>query len=622
MNPILKNDAKGTKFENSLLNVEGLTVEFSTSIGHSTAVKELSFHINKGETLGVVGESGSGKSVTALSLIRLVEFGGGRITSGSIEFLQKNGSKIDLHNQSNLQMRKIRGNEIAMIFQEPMTSLNPTFSVGDQITEAIQLHQGLKGEESWKMAHDVLEQVRIPEARRRLRQYPYELSGGMRQRVMIAMALACRPLLLIADEPSTALDVTIQAQILSLIKELQEELGMAVLFITHDMGVVSEMADRVLIMNGGKKVEEGNIFELFKNPKDEYTKMLLKAVPHYGSMRGTSEPRRFSNESHPSYKTPRSNLVPIMGNEAENILDVKNLSKRFPVYSGIFRRVTGYIHAVEDVSLTLKRGKTLAIVGESGCGKSTLARTILRLYEPSTGKIYINGNEIQSLNIAQMKPIRKKIQIIFQDPFASLNPKLRVSTLLKEPLIAHGIKSISEMEDRATKLLHKVSLPSDVMQRFPHEFSGGERQRICIARALMLNPDIIVADEAVSALDVSVRAQILDLLMDLQQELNLSYIFISHDLAVVEQIAHKIAVMYCGRMVETGPRDSVCTEPSHFYTKRLMSSIPVADPGSRPKSRSLDFSELPSIIHQTGYQPVPMFWKEISPGHSILETYN
>jgi len=500
--------------------------------------------------------------------------------------------------------------------------LNPTFSVGDQITEAIQLHQGLKGEESWKMAHDVLEQVRIPEARRRLRQYPYELSGGMRQRVMIAMALACRPLLLIADEPSTALDVTIQAQILSLIKELQEELGMAVLFITHDMGVVSEMADRVLIMNGGKKVEEGNIFELFKNPKDEYTKMLLKAVPRYGSMRGTSEPRRFSNESNPSCKTHRSNLVPIMGNEGENILDVKNLSKRFPVYSGIFRRVTGYIHAVEDVSLTLKRGKTLAIVGESGCGKSTLARTILRLYEPSAGKIYINGNEIQSLNIAQMKPIRKKIQIIFQDPFASLNPKLRVSTLLKEPLIAHGIKSISEMEDRATKLLHKVSLPSDVMQRFPHEFSGGERQRICIARALMLNPDIIVADEAVSALDVSVRAQILDLLMDLQQELNLSYLFISHDLAVVEQIAHKIAVMYCGRMVETGPRDSVCTEPSHFYTKRLMSSIPVADPGSRPKSRSLDFSELPSIIHQLGYQPEPMFWKEISPGHSILETYN
>ena len=304
MNPILKNDGKGTKFENYLLNVEGLTVEFSTSIGHSTAVKELSFHINKGETLGVVGESGSGKSVTALSLIRLVEFGGGRITSGSIEFLQKNGSKIDLHNQSNLQMRKIRGNEIAMIFQEPMTSLNPTFSVGDQITEAIQLHQGLKDEESWEMAHDVLEQVRIPEARRRLRQYPYELSGGMRQRVMIAMALACRPLLLIADEPSTALDVTIQAQILSLIKELQEELCMAVLFITHDMGVVSEMADRVLIMNGGKKVEEGNIFELFKNPKDEYTKMLLKAVPRYGSMRGTSEPRKFSNESYPSYPSP------------------------------------------------------------------------------------------------------------------------------------------------------------------------------------------------------------------------------------------------------------------------------------------------------------------------------
>jgi len=622
MNRVLKNDVNRSNIEEPLINVEDLTIKFPNSIGNLVAVNQLSFHINKGETLGVVGESGSGKSVTALSLIRLEEFGGGRITSGSIKFLQKNGLRIDLCNQSNLKMRKIRGNEIAMIFQEPMTSLNPTFSVGDQITEAIQLHQGLKGEESLKVAQDVLEKVRIPEARRRLKQYPYELSGGMRQRVMIAMALACRPLLLIADEPSTALDVTIQAQILSLIKELQEELGMAVLFITHDMAVVSEMADRVMIMNGGKKVEEGNIFELFKKPKVEYTKMLLGAVPRFGSMHGTSEPRRFSGELSTNYKTSRTNLVSLAGNERENILEVKNLSKKFPVYSGILKSVTGYIHAVEDVSLTLKRGKTLAIVGESGCGKSTLARTILRLYEPSTGKIYINGNEIQNLSVAQMKPIRKKIQIIFQDPFASLNPKLRVSTLLKEPLVAHGIKSISEMEDRAITLLQKVNLSSDAMKRFAHEFSGGERQRICIARALMLNPEIIVADEAVSALDVSVRAQILDLLMELQQELNLSYLFISHDLAVVEQISHKIAVMYCGRIVEKGTRDSVCTEPAHFYTKRLMSSIPVADPGSRPKSRSLDFSELPSIIHQAGYKPEPMYWKEIAPGHSILETRN
>ena len=622
MNRVLKNDVNRSNIEEPLINVEDLTIKFPNSIGNLVAVNQLSFHINKGETLGVVGESGSGKSVTALSLIRLEEFGGGRITSGSIKFLQKNGLRIDLCNQSNLKMRKIRGNEIAMIFQEPMTSLNPTFSVGDQITEAIQLHQGLKGEESLKVAQDVLEKVRIPEARRRLKQYPYELSGGMRQRVMIAMALACRPLLLIADEPSTALDVTIQAQILSLIKELQEELGMAVLFITHDMAVVSEMADRVMIMNGGKKVEEGNIFELFKKPKVEYTKMLLGAVPRFGSMHGTSEPRRFSGELSTNYKTSRTNLVSLAGNERENILEVKNLSKKFPVYSGILKSVTGYIHAVEDVSLTLKRGKTLAIVGESGCGKSTLARTILRLYEPSTGKIYINGNEIQNLSVAQMKPIRKKIQIIFQDPFASLNPKLRVSTLLKEPLVAHGIKSISEMEDRAITLLQKVNLSSDAMKRFAHEFSGGERQRICIARALMLNPEIIVADEAVSALDVSVRAQILNLLMDLQQELNLSYLFISHDLAVVEQISHKIAVMYCGRIVEKGTRDSVCTEPAHFYTKRLMSSIPVADPGSRPKSRSLDFSELPSIIHQPGYKPEPMYWKEIGPDHSILETRN
>ncbi len=326
MNPVLKNDFERNNIEDSLLNVEGLTVKFPKSIGNSEAVKELSFYINRGETLGVVGESGSGKSVTALSLIRLEEFGGGRITSGSIKFLQKNGSRIDLFSQSNLKMRKIRGNEIAMIFQEPMTSLNPTFSVGDQITEAIKLHQGLKGEESWKMAQDVLEQVRIPEARRRLKQYPYELSGGMRQRVMIAMALACRPLLLIADEPSTALDVTIQAQILSLIKELQEEFGMAVLFITHDMAVVSEMADRVMIMNGGKKVEEGNIFELFKNPKDEYTKMLLESVPRFGSMRGTSEPRRFSNESNPNDKIYISNLGSLVENERENILEVKNLS--------------------------------------------------------------------------------------------------------------------------------------------------------------------------------------------------------------------------------------------------------------------------------------------------------
>jgi len=619
VNRYTKNNLKDNKGNNSLLNVDRLTVEFTTSRGNLIAVKNLSFHINKGETLGVVGESGSGKSVTGLSIIRLVEFGGGRITAGSVHFSQKNGSKIDLKKQSNLQMRKIRGNEIAMVFQEPMTSLNPTFSVGDQITEAIQLHQGLNRKESWKLAKDAMELVRIPEAYRRLSQYPFELSGGMRQRVMIAMALACRPKLLIADEPSTALDVTIQAQILSLIKILQKELDMAVLFITHDIGVVAEIADRVLIMKEGEKVEEGSIFEMIKNPKKEYTKMLLKAVPKFGSMRGILEPRKFFGELILSKKTYQSGNASKKVKNLEKIMEVVNLSKRFPVHSGFFRHVTGYIHAVEEVSLTLNRGKTMAIVGESGCGKSTLARTILRLLEPSSGKIYIHGKEIQNLNINQMKPIRKTVQIIFQDSFAALNPRHRVSTLLKEPMIAHGMKSVSEMEDRASELLKRVSLPSDSMKRFPHEFSGGERQRICIARALILNPEIIVADEAVSALDASVRAQILDLLMDLQQELNLSYLFISHDLAVVEQIAHQIAVMYCGRIVEIGPRDSVCSRPSHFYTKRLMNSIPVADPKNRKSIHRLDFSELPSMIHHAGYKHEPLNWKEVSLGHSILE---
>jgi glutathione transport system ATP-binding protein len=605
-----------------LLEVDGLVVEFRTIDGTIRAVDRVGFRIDRGETLAIVGESGSGKSVSALSIMRLVELGGGRIVDGAVGFRRLDGSTVDLVHASAAVLRAIRGNEISMIFQEPMTSLNPVLTVGEQIAEAIELHQGKSRREARALALEALERVRIPEAASRLDAYPHQLSGGMRQRAMIAMALACRPALLIADEPTTALDVTIQAQILDLIKLLQREIGMAVLFITHDMGVVAEMADRVVVMWRGRKVEEGPVARIFEAPEHPYTQALLAAVPRLGSMRGKDRPERFprvelGDEPAPAPRppAPATRTVAAAGGP---LLEVEALTTRFPVGGGFLGRPKAAVHAVEGVSFTLASGETLALVGESGCGKSTTARTILRLQEPTRGRVSFAGRDITALPRAAMAPVRRRMQMIFQDPYASLNPRLSALGLVGEPLRIHGLARGSELEDRVVALLRRTGLGPEHLRRYPHEFSGGQRQRLCIARALALEPDLIVADEPLSALDVSIQAQIVNLLIDLQEELGLSYLFVSHDLAVVERIAHRVAVMYLGRIVEIGPRAAIFEDPRHPYTKKLLSAVPIADPRLRRNELRLATEEIPSPLRPWGFEPPPAVYEEVAPGHRVL----
>ncbi|MGE8476576.1 MAG: dipeptide ABC transporter ATP-binding protein, partial [Paraburkholderia hospita] len=533
-----------------VVDIDRLTVAFRRGETTFNAVRDLSLTVDRGETLAIVGESGSGKSVTSLALMRLVEHGGGSIASGSIAFRRRNGSVLDLARASQSTMRSIRGADIAMIFQEPMTSLNPVFTVGDQIGEAIALHQNMNRSQAHAETLRLLDLVRIPEARRVAARYPHQLSGGMRQRVMIAMALSCKPSLLIADEPTTALDVTIQAQILQLIRGLQDEMNMGVIFITHDMGVVAEVADRVLVMYRGDKVEEGESAKLFAAPTHPYTKALLAAVPKLGSMQGTDAPAKFSllklDGEHAQQPLPKDDTTSEASKQAQPILRVRDLVTRFPVRSGPFGKLTGRVHAVERVSFDLHAGETLALVGESGCGKSTTGRSLLRLVESQSGSIEFDGKDISSLTGPSLQALRRDIQFIFQDPFASLNPRLTVGFSIMEPLLVHNVASGKEAQERVAWLLDKVGLPADAARRYPHEFSGGQRQRIAIARALALNPKVVIADESVSALDVSVQAQIVNLMLDLQRELGVAYLFISHDMAVVERISHRVAVMYLG----------------------------------------------------------------------------
>ncbi|HNX30214.1 MAG TPA: dipeptide ABC transporter ATP-binding protein [Holophaga sp.] len=596
-----------------LLEVEDLRVEFHLESHVVEAVKGISFQLDRGETLAVVGESGSGKSVTALSLMRLVEHGGGRIVDGRLAFLRRNGQALDLRRADARTMRTIRGSEIAMIFQEPMTSLNPVFTVGEQIAESIRIHQGRSGQDALKEALAMLDLVRIPNARQTLTRHPHQLSGGMRQRAMIAMALACRPSLLIADEPTTALDVTIQAQILQLIRTLQAELDMAVLFITHDMGVVAECADRVIVMNQGLKVEEGECLSLFRAPRHPYTKSLLAAVPTMGSMIGQDLPAKFALPLDGEDAASAYHPVP-PGNV---LLQVDSLVTRFPVRSGLLNRVTQRVHAVERVSFELRAGETLALVGESGCGKSTTGRSLLKLVTPDGGKVVFQGQDISSLDGRGMQDVRRQIQMIFQDPFASLDPRLTVGYSIAEPLFIHHLADEAKAMERVKWLLEKVGLPIDAADRYPHEFSGGQRQRIAIARALVLNPKVVVADEAVSALDVSVRAQIINLLLDLQLELGLSYLFISHDMAVVERVAHRVAVMYLGQIVEMGSRSAVFEDPQHPYTRRLLSAVPVADPSRRNRQRELLTGEVPSPLRDRNAVVLVEPLKQIGPDHFI-----
>ena len=601
-----------------VLTVDRLTVEFATADRVVNAVRNLAFHIGRGETIAVVGESGSGKSVTALSVMRLVEHGGGRIVGGRMTFARPGGSHVDLAAAKAHTMREIRGAEIAMIFQEPMTSLNPVFPVGEQIAESIRLHQRQDTRAARAEALRMLEQVRIPEARSVLDRFPHQLSGGMRQRVMIAMALSCRPSLLIADEPTTALDVTIQAQILTLVRLLQDEMHMAVMFITHDMGVVAEVADRVVVMYRGEKVEEGTAETIFKSPTQPYTRALLAAVPKLGALRNEDLPRKFPL---PGAAALPAESAPATARDGRRVgaplLRVRRLTTRFDVRSGFFGRVRRRVHAVEQVSFDLAAGETLALVGESGCGKSTTGRSLLRLVDIVGGSIEFEGKDIAALPANALRPVRRDIQMIFQDPFASLDPRLTIGFSIAEPLYVHGVASGREAEERVAWLLEHVGLAGEHARRYPHEFSGGQRQRIAIARALALQPRIIVADEAVSALDVSIQAQIVNLLLDLQAEFGVAYLFISHDMAVVERVSHRVAVMYLGQIVEIGPRRAVFDDPQHPYTRKLMAAVPVADPARRRRERALSSDEIPSPIRSVGDEPQTAPLTEVAPGHFV-----
>ncbi len=600
--------------DGSIAKIENLRVEFQTKSGTVVGVEDVSFEINPGETVCVVGESGSGKSVSSLSLMRLIEFGGGDIASGRMLFDRKDSGQIDLSETDQDLMRTIRGNEIGMIFQEPMTALNPVFTVGRQLTEGLRLHKGMSKAQAEERALELMRQVRIPEPERRLKQYPHELSGGMRQRVVIAMALACEPRLLIADEPTTALDVTIQAEILALMDRLKRETGTAVMFITHDMAVVAQMADRVVVMFRGNKVEEGTVEEIFENPQHPYTQALLAAVPKLGEMTGTDLPRPMRLLGRDG-----SDVPPITGSD-EVLLEVKNLTTRFPVKGGFFRRTVANVHAVEDVSFSVKKGQTLSLVGESGCGKSTAGRSILRLVEPQEGSIFLDGKDVMAMGQADLREARRDMQMVFQDPFASLNPQMQLADQVSEPMRNFGIGSSAEMQKKVENLFDRVELPRSFMQRYPHELSGGQRQRIAIARALALNPKLIVADEAVSALDVSVQAQVLNLMLELQAELGLSFLFISHDMAVVERVSHYVGVMYLGRIVELGPRRAVFENPQHPYTQALMKAVPIADPRKRKSEKDLNFKPIPSPIHGLDYAPEPSVYREVEPGHKVLIT--
>nr|WP_279356958.1 dipeptide ABC transporter ATP-binding protein [Methylobacterium indicum] len=602
-----------------ILSVSDLTVRFATSERTVEAVRDLSFHVEAGETLAIVGESGSGKSVTSLALMRLVEHGGGKIATGRMLFRRRSGAILDLAHASSAEMREMRGAEIAMIFQEPMTSLNPVFTAGEQIAESIRVHQGKGHAAARAEALRMLDLVRIPEARNVLTRFPHQLSGGMRQRVMIAMALACRPQLLIADEPTTALDVTIQAQILELIRSLQDEMKMGVVFITHDMGVVAEIADRVLVMFRGDKVEEGSAAPLFAAPRHAYTKALLAAVPRLGAMAGSDLPRQFDLLRPDATETPAAQATRDAPQDTRRpgppILRVRDLVTRFDIRGGLLNRVRRRVHAVERISFDLQAGETLALVGESGCGKSTTGRSLLRLVESQSGLIEFAGENIRDLAPNKLQALRKNIQFIFQDPYASLDPRLTVGFSIMEPLLVHGTPR-REAEARVAWLLERVGLTPAQGSRYPHEFSGGQRQRIAIARALALNPKVIVADEAVSALDVSIQAQIVNLMLDLQRELGLSYLFISHDMAVVERVSHRVAVMFLGQIVEIGPRRAIFENPQHPYTKKLMAAVPVADPERRhARPRGLLTGEIPSPVRALGDEPEVAPLVEVGPGH-------
>jgi len=607
-----------------VISLRNLTTSFRVDGEWVPVVKNVSFDIAERETVAVVGESGSGKSVTALSIMRLVPENTGRIEG---DILLEGQSLPALSEE---RMRDVRGGRIGMIFQEPMTSLNPVLTVGAQVSEVLMRHRSLNQAEARAETLRLFDLVRIPDASRRLGEFPHTFSGGMRQRVMIAMALACQPKLLIADEPTTALDVTIQAQILELIRELQKEIGMSVMFITHDMGVVAEIADRVVVMLKGDMVESGDVREIFANPRHPYSRKLLGSVPQLGTLTETELPRRFPAFREDKADTPAAAAATddagLLAGEAdepdqrgEPILQVENLVTRFTVSGGLLGRAVGEVHAVSDVSFDLRAGETLALVGESGCGKSTTGRSILRLIEPRSGSIRFEGRELMQASPVQMREARKRMQMIFQDPFGSLNPRKTVGAAIREPITVHGLAKGADADARVEQLLEQVGLLSEHALRFPHEFSGGQRQRLCIARSLAVEPRLIVADESVSALDVSIKAQVINLMLDLQRELGLAFLFISHDIAIVERVSHRIAVMYLGEIVEMGPRRAVLGNPKHPYTQKLIAAAPIPDPERRPARRGLMTEEIKSPVRPLDYVAPHRPLVEVEPGHFVRE---
>ena len=576
-----------------VLSVEGLTVSVRAGGQDRPLVEGLSFRLAPGETLAIAGESGSGKSITSLAVMGLLPPPAVRATAGRVML-----GGTDLLALPEGAMRSLRGSKVAMIFQEPMTSLNPVMTIGTQLSEALRAHEPISRRAARARALEALQKVRISQPEKRLDQYPHELSGGMRQRVMIAMALALKPAVLIADEPTTALDVTVQREVLDLLRDLQAETGTAVILITHDMGVVAEMADRVIVMRAGRMVEEGPVARIFAAPREEYTRDLLAAVPRLGAGAARDAERI-------------ATIAPPVARLVDTVV-------RFEIRGGLLGRPTHRVHAVEGVSLDIRAGETFALVGESGCGKSTIAKALVGLV-PHEGHVEVAGQALNGLTAEGRKALCREVQMVFQDPMAALDPRMKVGELVAEPLLIHGQGDAASRRARAAELFERVGLLPEHLDRYPHEFSGGQRQRICIARALALKPRLIICDESVSALDVSVQARVLDLLAELKRELGVSYLFISHDMAVVENIADRVAVMFLGQIVEAGTRAQVFGDPRHPYTRRLLEAVPIPDPAVERPARTRLAGDPPSPVHPVGQGPGRVVLRDVGKGHLVAE---